>query len=113
MKTRLILPAFAVLAALGACNGWPRAAEYKEAENRPEKYPTYAAAPATSTQTFVFENRKYMVTAAPVDLHGAKLHAVGMTGDIGVFAPEGAQTPYTVLYAPAGGNKYRRIVPIE
>jgi hypothetical protein len=108
--------AFAILAgsmALAACNGWPDAIEYEQAAHKPEKFPTYTATAADQAHTFTFEHRTWMVEPPVIDLRGAKLQAVGSGGGATLMAQTGDQTPYGVLYAPAGGTKFRRVVPIE
>jgi hypothetical protein len=113
MKLRI---AFAVLAgstALAACNGWPKAIEFEQAAHKPEKFPTYAATAAEQTQAFTFEGRSWMIEPTVVDLRGATLVAVGSGGGGSLMAQTGDQAPYGVLFAPVGGSKYRRVVPIE
>lgn len=113
MKMRI---AFAVLAgstALAACNGWPKTVEYQQAEHKAEKFPTYTATPAEQAHTFEFDHRTWMIEPASVDLRGAKLQAVGSGGGASLMAAAGDQAPYSVLYAPAGGTRFRRVVPIE
>ncbi|HEX6558822.1 MAG TPA: hypothetical protein VF021_05150 [Longimicrobiales bacterium] len=95
------------------CNGWPPTNDARQAEQQPEKYPTYAAAGAAQTPTIVFENRRYVVTPAPVDLHEAQLQSVGAAGSVSIYAPRGAQPPYSILYTPVSGSTWRRVVPIE
>jgi hypothetical protein len=46
-------------------------------------------------------------------LRGASLVAVGTGGGASLMAQAGDQAPYGVLFAPVGGSKYRRVVPIE
>ena len=110
--------AFAVLllvTGFAACNGWPKAAELDQARTKPEKFPTYAKTPA-SQQSFTFENRTWIVQPASVELHAAKLQSVGSAGGVTLYAPEGAQTPYRVLYAAnatKGGTMYNTVVPID
>src|SRR5688500_16499868 len=113
MKLRI---AFAILAgstALAACNGWPKAIEFEQAAQKPEKFPTYAATVAEQAQTFTFDGRTWMVEPTVVDLRGANLMAVGSGGGASLMAQTGDQAPYGVLFASAGGSKYRRVVPIE
>lgn len=100
-------------AVLWGCNGWPHSNDVRQAEQKPEKYPTYAAAPAGQTQVIVFENRRYLVTPAPVDLHEAQLQAVGAAGEVAIYAPRGEQPPYRALFTPVSGTTWRRVVPIE
>jgi len=95
-----------------ACNGWPDANDVRQAQTKPEKYQTYAATQGDQ-QTIVFENRRYVVTPAPVDLHDAKLQSVGSADGVSIYAPEGEQAPYSVLYTPVSGTMWRRVQPIE
>jgi hypothetical protein len=113
MRIRIAVAILAGSSALAACNGWPKAIDYKEAEHKAEKFPTYAAAPAEQAATFTFEQRTWMVEPTLIDLRGAKLQAVGSGGGATLMAQTGDQAPYGVLYAAAGGTKYRRVVPIE
>lgn len=99
--------------ALSACNGWPKAAPLKKAEHRPEKFPTYAAMPPQSADTFTFEGRRWMVEPAVVELHGASLESVGTAGSTSVYAQKGEASPYDVLYTPAEGGKWHAVQPIE
>ena len=101
----------AVTVALAACNGWPKAIEKAEAENKPEKYPSYAAAPEQAP--FEFGGRHWVVSASTESLTGAKLQSVGTAGNVTVYAPAGEQAPYSVLYAPAGGNKWHKVLAID
>ena len=100
-------------AALWACNGWPDANDAKQAEQKPEKYPTYAAASAEESATIVFGDRRYTVTPALVDLHDAQLQPVGTAGTVSLYAPKGEQAPYSALYTPVSGTVWRRVLPIE
>lgn len=111
---RRLIAGSALVAAVG-CNGWPKAGKLDQAEHKPEKYQTYAKTPAAQATTFAFENRTWMVEPATAELHAAKLTAVGTTNGIALFAPEGAQAPYSILYAPAaaGGTNYHAVVPVE
>jgi hypothetical protein len=113
MKSRNAFAILAVSAALTACNGWPRTVEFEQAEHKPEKFPTYAPTPADQAHTFEFDHRTWMVEPVLVDLRGAKLQAVGSGGGATLMAQTADQSPYAVLFAPAGGTKYRRVVPIE
>ena len=101
-----------VTGAVLACNGWPRAARLQEEQNKPEKYPTYAATPAEPS-AFTFAGRRWMVSPATVQMTGVRLQAVGVAGSTRIYAEQGAATPYAVLYAPAGGTKWRRVLPID
>lgn len=107
--------ALVLLMALAGCNGWPKSAELEQAKHKPEKYQTYAKTPAEAAQTISFENRTWMVEPASVELHAAKLQSVGSANGVTLYAPQGAQSPYNVLYAPAktGGTMYNTVVPIE
>ena len=98
---------------LTACNGWPKPEKLEIAQSKPEKYPTYQATSAEQTQVFAFDNRRWMVSPAVVDLHESKLQSVGTAGNVTVYAPAGQQSPYTVLYAPAGETKWHQVLPIE
>ena len=108
---KILLPT--VLLVLAACNGWPHAPKLAEVTNKAEKYHTYTATPAKQTQTFVFDNRRFMVDVAPVDLHDAKLQPVGSAGGVAIYAAQGEHSPYTNLYTPAGGTKWRPVTPID
>ena len=110
IRTMLIFGSAATVA-LAACNGWPKAIEKSEAENHAEKYPTYAAAPEQTP--FEFGGRHWMLSASTESLTGARRQSVGTAGNVTIYAPEGEQAPYSVLYAPAGGNKWHRVVPID
>jgi hypothetical protein len=113
MRSRLAFTAFFAGTMLVACNGWPHAPELQQVTNRPEKYPTYAATQPQQSATITFDNRRFTVTPTAVDLHAAKLQSVGTAGGVSIYAPEGEQSPYSALYAPAGGTKWHRVVPIE
>lgn len=113
MKIRFAFAVLAASAVLSACNGWPDSAEAELAENKPEKFPTYTATPAEQTQTLIFENRPWMVSVKPESLRGAKLVQVGTAGSTALYAPAGDEAPYPVLFTPAGGTNYRRVLPIE
>jgi hypothetical protein len=112
MNIRMVLMISAAGALVSACNGWPDSHPAEEAENRPEKFPTYAATAAESASTFTFDNRRWMVSASPVSLRGAKLQAVGTGGTASLYAPEGDVAPYSILYTP-DGSKWRQVLPIE
>jgi hypothetical protein len=112
MKIRTAFMIVAVGTFASACNGWPDSAPADEAENRPEKFPTYAPTAAEHASTFTFENRQWMVSASPVSFRGAKLQAVGTAGTTALYAPQGDAAPYGVLYTP-DGTKWRQVLPIE
>ena len=107
----MLMVGSAATVALAACNGWPKAVAKSEAENHPEKYPTYAAAPEQTP--FEFGGRRWMLAVGTESLTGARLQSVGTAGNVTIYAPEGEQAPYSVLYAAAGGNKWHRVVPID
>ncbi len=113
MKFRNAYLAVLIVTVLTACKGWPDAIEYSEAEHMPEKYPSYAAAPADQVATIEFEGRRYIVQPALVEMPGVKLQSVGSGGSTALYAAEGAATPYEVLFAQAEGGKWRRVEPIE
>jgi len=115
MMTKRVAYAALLGAALGlsACNGWPQAPELAEVKNKPEKYPTYAAVPANQVQPFTFEDRRWMIEPAVLQLSGAALTGVGNAGSAGVFAPAGDQAPHNVLFSPAGGDRWHAVLPIE
>ena len=114
MKFRNAYMALFVCTGLSAgCNGWPKAIEYTEAEQKPEKYATYAPAADDQLVTLEFEGRRWMVQPSMVDMPGVKLQSVGTSGSSALFAPEGAATPYDVLFAQGTGGKWRRVEPIE
>lgn len=100
-------------AALLACNGWPHPRELKEAKNHPEKYPTYAASSAQPNQAFTFQNRRFVITPAVVDLHAAYMQEVGTAAGMAIYAPAGEQAPYTHLYTSVGGTRFRAVEPID
>lgn len=99
-------------AAFAACNGWPRAGEDSAARTQPEKYPTYAEAQDEAAPV-EFAGHHWIVSPVAEQLVGARLQQVGTAGNLSVYAEPGAQPPYAVLYAPAGSNKWRRVVPID
>ena len=113
MRIRIAFAVLACSAALSACNGWPDSAEAEMAANKPEKFPTYIVTPAEQIPTISFENRPWMISAAAISLRGANLVPVGTAGSTALYAPPGDQTPYPVLFTPAGGNMWRRVLPIE
>lgn len=113
MRIRFAFAILACSAALAGCNGWPDSTEAELAENRPEKFPTYATTPAEQTATITFENRPWMVSARPVTLRGAKLVTVGTSGTTSLYAQLGDPAPYGVLFTPAGRNQWQRVLPIE
>jgi hypothetical protein len=112
MKIRMALLISAAAAVVSACNGWPDSHPADEAENRPEKFPTYTAAAAENAAPITFENRRWMVSVSPVSLRGAKLQAIGTAGTTSLYAPPGDVAPYRVLYTPDGKN-WRQVLPIE
>lgn len=112
MKARRAFVVLASFAALGACNGWPKAAPYSQAEDHPEKYPTYTPAPAQH-EAIVFEGRHWMISAAPaVELRGARLQPVGNGELAGLFAESTQTSPYPVLFAPEG-TRWRTVLPLD
>ena len=113
MKIRFAFAVLAVSTAVSSCNGWPQTSDAEQAVNRPEKFPTYAATPAEQSPTITFENRPYMVAAKAESLRGARLQAVGTAGTTTLYAPSGDVAPYSVLYTPAGGTMWKRVLPIE
>ncbi|MGQ0561650.1 MAG: hypothetical protein ACT443_07235 [Gemmatimonadota bacterium] len=113
MNLRVGLAILASSAAVAACNGWPGTVEFEKAEHKPEKYVTYSAVPPDRVQTFAFGNRTWMAEPATLQLRGAKLQTVGAVGSVTLLAPAGAQAPYDVLFTPAGGTSYRRVVPVN
>ena len=112
MKIRMALIISAAGAVVSACNGWPDSHPADEAENRPEKFPTYAATAAENAAPITFDNRRWMVSASPVSFRGAKLQSVGSAGTTSLYAPQGDAAPYGVLYTPDGTN-WRQVLPIE
>ena len=81
----------------GACNGFPDAAPWVEAERKPEKYPTYTAVTAPMMST---EGQRWVI------MQGATLHPFG--GQLqGVASGAGGElsaarwdtAPYDALYA--------------
>ena len=113
MKSRLAFTAIFAGSILAACNGWPHAPELQQVTSKPEKYPTYAAVQPQQAATVTFDNRRFTVSPKAVDLHDAKLQSVGTAGSVSVYAPQGEASPYSALYAPAGGTKWYPVVPIE
>jgi hypothetical protein len=97
---------------LGACNGWPRAPQFDEARDKPEKYPTYAMTPLEPAP-FAFSGRHWVISPATFEMTGARLEPIGTAGGTRIFAAQGASAPYTILYAPVGGTKWRRVLPID
>jgi|SRR5687768_9697812 len=112
MKIQTAFMVLATGALVSACNGWPDSHPAEEAENRPEKFPTYAATAPENATTFTFENRQWMVSSTPVSFRGAKLQAVGTAGATSLYAPQGDAAPYGVLYTP-DGTMWRQVVPID
>ena len=113
MRRRLALGTVLVLgAAVAACNGWPRAGEHAAARTQPENYPTYVSA-QNEAAPVEFAGHHWIVAPGAEQLVGARLQQVGTAGNVPVYAAPGAQPPYAVLYAPAGSNKWRRVVPID
>ena len=112
-KKTAYMVAIACGAALFGCNGWPRAADYKQAEHKPEKYVTYTATAARPGEPFTFDNRRWMVEPKAVNLHETALQPVGSAAGVSIYAPKGEQAPYGALYTPAGGTMWRAVVPNE
>jgi hypothetical protein len=112
MRKVLVAGGLVATAALTACNGWPRVIAYNEAQNKPEKYPTYAAVPG-EMQAIAFQGRQWIVSPSSAELPGAQLQSVGNAGNLTVYAPKGTEAPYSVLFAPAGGTRWHQVLPID
>lgn len=113
MKIRFAVAVLASCAVMGACNGWPESAPFEEAENRPEKYPTYAAAEQDASVEFTFEDRRWVINGTADGLRAAWLKPVGSSAGASLYAPAGDQPPYPVLYIPATGNRWLRVLPVD
>ena len=94
-------------AVMSACNGWPDAPPYAESENRPEKYATYAYAPAEAVPVFTAEHHRYMVMPGHTNLRGAKTRQIGSAANASVFALEGDDAPYANLFARGADGTWR------
>jgi hypothetical protein len=100
-------------AQLAACNGWPKTIPYQQAEHKAEKYPTYAATPATSVEMFYAGQHRYMVMPGETNVRTARTAGVQASAPISVFALEGDEAPYAVLFARTPDGRTRTVAPID
>ena len=111
MKTaiRVIL----IAAAVTACNGWPKTVPFEQAEHRPEKYPTYAPSPAAAVEMFYAGNHRYMVMPGEINVRTARTAGVQGSAPVSVFALEGDEAPYSLLFARTADGRARAVAPID
>ena len=86
-----------VVVACTACNGFPDAPPWAEAERKPEKYPSYTATPAPMLST---EGQRWVIQQGSVFRPvGNTLQSVatGMGGELSVARWD--RPPYDALYA--------------
>lgn len=112
IKTRIALLA-AVTIVGGGCNGWPDAIEFDAAAHKPEKYQTYAAAPAEAVPIFVAEHHRYMIMPTSSNLRLGRTRQVGTATGVSVFALEGDDAPFANLFAQAPDGSWRQIGIID
>jgi hypothetical protein len=98
---------------LAACNGWPKTIPFEQAEHRPEKYQTYTATPAESLAQFYAGNHRYMVMPGVLQLRSARMAGVQAHTPFSVFALQGDEAPYSVLFARTPDGRMRAVAPID
>ena len=92
-RVKLLLMAVAC----GACNGFPDAAPWAEAERKPEKYPSYMATPAPMLST---EGQRWVIQQGNVFRPvGGALQSIasGLGGELSAASWD--RPPYDALYA--------------
>ncbi len=100
-------------AVLVGCNGWPQTVPYEQAEHRAEKYPTYAASPASAVEMFYAGNHRFMVMPGEAQLRTARTVSVPANAPVSVFALEGDAAPYSVLFARTADGRTHAVAAID
>jgi hypothetical protein len=102
----------ALVVVLGACNGWPATMPYDQAVRKPEKYPTYSAAPGQPAE-FYAGNHRYLVLPGEVNLRTAPTAPVSASGGGSVFALQGDEAPYSSLFARSAEGRTHAVGLID
>lgn len=97
---------------LGACNGWPDTVPFQDAENKPEKYVTYAGTAGHPVE-FYAGNRRFLVLPVEFNLRGARTRPVSTAEGVGVFSLDGDEAPYASLFARGGDGRTHVVAAID